>query len=89
MPTGGDVEVSAKEANEAVIVAPSTGDPEGGLPPLPLLSLEKIWDCPKVKVEKGPTVPKKVKPKIGDAATAVRYFILFLPHALHIILHKK
>ena len=55
MPTGGDLEVSAEEANQAVVVAPTTGDPGGGLPPL--LPLKKIWDCS--KVEKGPTVPKR------------------------------
>ena len=57
MPTGGDIEVSAEEANQAVVVAPLTGDPEGGLPPLP--PRKKVWDCS--KVEKGPTVPKKGK----------------------------
>ena len=40
-------------------------------------------------MEKGPTVPKNAKPKDGDAATAVRYFILFPPRVLRIILHKK
>ena len=57
MPTGGDVEVSAEEANQELAVAPSNGDPEGDLPPLP--PLKKIWDC--YKVEKGPAVPKKGK----------------------------
>ena len=57
MPTGGDLEVSAEEANEAVVVAPTMGDPGGDLPPLP--PLKKIWHCS--KVEKGPTVPKKGK----------------------------
>ena len=86
MPSGGDVEVSAEEANQTLVVSCSMGDPEGSLPPLP--PLKKIWDCS--KVEKGPTVPKKVKPTDGDAATVVvRYFILFPPRALHIILYKK
>ena len=31
---------------------------------------------------------KKVKPRDGDAATAVRHIILFPPHVLHIILHR-
>ena len=63
----------------------SHGGPEGGLPPLP--PLKKIWDYS--KVEKGPAVPKKVKPTDGDAVTAVRYFILLPPRAIRIILHKK
>ena len=57
MPSGGDVEVSAKETNQAVVVAHSAGDPEEGLPPLP--PLKKIWDFS--KMEKGPAVPKKGK----------------------------
>ena len=57
MSTGGDIEVSAEEANQVVVVAPSKGGPEGDLPPLP--PLKKIWDCS--KVEKGPAVPKKGK----------------------------
>ena len=85
MPTNGDVEVSAEEANQAVVVAPPTGDPEGDLPTLP--PLKKIWDCS--KVENGPAVQKKVKPTDGDAATVARYFILFPSRALRIILYKK
>ena len=57
MPTGGDLEVSAEEANEAFVVAPTMGDPGGDLHPRP--PLEKLWHCS--KVEKGPTVPKKGK----------------------------
>ena len=57
MPTSGDHEVSAQEANQAVVVAPPTGDPEGDLPTLP--PLKKIWDFS--KMEKGPAVPKKGK----------------------------
>ena len=62
MPTGGDLEVFAEEANQAVVVAPTTGDPGEDLPPLP--PLKKIWDCPKVK--KGPSVPKKVEALVGN-----------------------
>ena len=57
MLTGGDVEVLVKKANQAVVIAPSAGDPEGGLPPLP--PLKKIWDC--FKEEKGPAEPKRGK----------------------------
>ena len=57
MPTGGDLVVSAEEANQAVVVAPTTGDPGEDLPPLP--PLKKIWDC--FKEEKGPAEPKRGK----------------------------
>ena len=41
------------------------------------------------KWRRGQLCQKKVKPTDGDAATAVRYFILFLSGALRIILHKN
>ena len=59
MPFFGNLEVSAEESNQAVVVAPTTGDPGEDLPSLP--PLKKIWDCS--NVEKGPIVPKEGKTK--------------------------
>ena len=64
MPSGGSFEVSAADANHAVITAPSMGDSslythaEDNLHPLP--PLPNIWACP--RVTRGPPgVEKKGK----------------------------
>ena len=75
MPTDGDVKVSSEEARVLRVTS------------LPYHHLRRFGSVPKWR--RGQLCRKKVKPKDGDAATAVRYFILFLPRALRIILHKK
>ena len=64
MPTGGDLTVSAEDANHAVITASSvegsslSTHTEDNLPPLPPLA--NIWACPKV-ARGPPSVEKKGK----------------------------
>ena len=76
MPTGGNLEVSAKEAKRGILGGPLS--PTTTQEDLGLFQSGEGADC-----------AKKAKPTDGDAATAVRYFILFPPRALRIILHNN
>ena len=86
MPNGGDLEVSAQEANQAAIIAPLWGILWGGAP-----SPTTTWEYLVLSQsrERRRLCQNKVKATDGNAATAVGHFILFPSYVLRIILRKK